>query len=101
LERIRFEDGQEITRHALFVNAPTFQRSDLAAQFECRILEDGAVEVDELGQSTVPGVYAVGDMARRASQEPDLTFAARAMGDGVITGLAVNRELFFESVVFN
>jgi len=100
LQGVRFDDGEVISRDALFLHAPTRQRSDLAAQLECRILDDGAVEVDELGQTTAPGIYAVGDMARRASQEPDLTFTARAMGDGVITGVAVNRELFFESLAF-
>lgn len=44
---------------------PVRQRSDLPTQLGCRILDDGAVEINDLGQISVPGVYAAGDMARR------------------------------------
>ena len=54
-----------LARSALFVHAQVRQRSDLPTQLGCRILDDGAVEIKDLGQSSVPGVYAAGDMARR------------------------------------
>lgn len=98
LDRLVFDDGSTVERYALFVHPPTRQRSDLPAALGCRVLDDGAVEVDELGQTSVPGVYAVGDMARRTTQEPGLTFVTQAMADGHIAGLAVNRELFFEAL---
>lgn len=98
LGSIVFEDGETISRDALFVQAPTHQRSELPVTLGCRILDDGSVEVDELGKTSVDGVYAVGDMARRPDQEPGLTFVATALNDGVIGAVAVNRELFFESL---
>jgi len=97
---IEFEDGQTVTRDALFIQAPTRQRSSLPADLGCELLDDGSVAVDELGKTSVDGVYAAGDMARRQSQEPGLTFVATAMNDGVLTAIAVNRELFFTSLEF-
>jgi thioredoxin reductase len=98
--RVVIEGGGILDRRAVFVHPPTRQRSDLARRLGCRMLDDDSVAVDELGQTTTPGVYAVGDMARRPGREPGLTFVACAMGDGQITGLAVNRELFFTSLAF-
>ncbi len=37
-------------------------RSGLAQRLGCTLMDDGAVQVIELGQTTVPGVYAAGDM---------------------------------------
>jgi thioredoxin reductase len=65
LQWLAFADGSQLARSALFVHAPVHQRSDLPTQLGCRILDDGAVEINDLGQTSVPGVYAAGDMARR------------------------------------
>ncbi|WP_219151766.1 NAD(P)/FAD-dependent oxidoreductase [Amycolatopsis sp. TNS106] len=100
LGTIEFEDGQVVTRDALFVQAPTRQRSNLPADLGCDLHDDGTVAVDELGKTSIDGVHAVGDMARRQTQEPGLTFVATAMGDGVLAAIAVNRELFFTSLEF-
>ncbi|MGQ0842099.1 NAD(P)/FAD-dependent oxidoreductase [Actinokineospora sp.] len=99
--RLVFADGTSLDRRAVFVHAPTRQRAEVARGLGCEHLEDDSVVVDELGQTSVPGVYAVGDMARRRDQEPGLTFVARAMGDGLIAAVAVNRDLYFSSLSFD
>lgn len=63
--RIVFHDGTALDRRALFVHPPLRQRSTLAKRLGCRLLDDEAVEVDDLQQTSVPGVFAAGDMARR------------------------------------
>src|SRR6266498_3297954 len=65
LERIVFTEGEPVARTAAFLHAPTRQRSDLPRQLGCTLLEDSSVMVDDLGQTSVPGVLAIGDMARR------------------------------------
>jgi len=42
---------------------PVRQAAPFAVDLGCRFLEGGSVEVDDLGHTSIPGVYAVGDMA--------------------------------------
>jgi thioredoxin reductase len=60
LARIRFEDGSSDDRAGLFV-APRFVPSALPTQLGCEVDEDGMVDIDEDGRTSVPGVFAAGD----------------------------------------
>lgn len=86
LERLVFADGEVLERHALFVSPTPRQRSPLAAQLGCDFTEAGAVKVDEMRRSSVPGVYIVGDAVRQA-------FLILAAADGALAGAALNLEL--------
>lgn len=100
VEELRFADGEPLARECVFVHAPTRQRSQLPGRLGCRLLDDGCVAVDELGQTSVEGVFAVGDMARREASIPGMTHVARSMSDGVIAAQVVNQTLFFSSLGF-
>jgi NADPH-dependent 2,4-dienoyl-CoA reductase/sulfur reductase-like enzyme len=65
LARILFASGGPLQRRAAFLHPPTRQRSALLGQLGCVLLEDGSVSVGDFGQTSVPGVFAAGDMARR------------------------------------
>lgn len=78
-------------------------RLDPAGEFAgedtgCELLGDGSVRIDEEGRTGVPGVFAVGDMARRESSPSGMTFVVTAAAGGFITATAVNQELFTESL---
>jgi thioredoxin reductase len=96
--RIAFAAGEPLRRHTIFIRPPTHQRSDLAARLGCNALDDGSVEVNDFGQTSVPGVYAVGDMARR----PALPFPAAAVihaaSAGGIAAVVADRELLWAEV---
>ena len=62
LRCIEFTDGTYLERSALFLHPPQEQRSPLAAALGARITHKGAVWVDKNAQTTVPGLYAAGDM---------------------------------------
>ena len=94
LERLVFTDGSTAACQALFVRAPTRQRSDLAARLGCRLLDDGAVEVNEFGQTTRPGAYAVGDMARTAAN-PFATHIVTAAAEGAVAAVVIDQELLY------
>lgn len=88
LERLVFTDGTSAACQALFCRPLMRQRSDLAARLGCRLLDDGAVEVNEYGQTTVLGVYAVGDMARRADFPFPAAQLAVAAAEGTLAAVA-------------
>lgn len=95
LERLVFTDGSTTACQALFCRAPNRQRSDLAASLGCQLLEDGAVEVNEFGQTTRPGVYAVGDMARTAGNPFAGHQVILAAANGVAAGIVIDQELLY------
>lgn len=98
VEEVVFREGEPLRCAGIFLHAPTRQTSRLAESLGCAVLEDDSVRVDDAGQTSVSGVYAVGDMARRASSPSGMTFVVTAAAMGFVAGTALNQELFDESL---
>ncbi|WP_326638924.1 FAD-dependent oxidoreductase [Nonomuraea fuscirosea] len=96
LERIVFEGGPPLERAAVFVANVPRQRSDLAARLGCAAFADGCVEIDEFGRTSVPGVYAAGDMARRRTVPVPLAAVIAAAASGTLAGGAIDQDLLGE-----
>ncbi len=63
LVALHLSSGQRILRQAVFMRAPLSLRGNLHQQLGCELSSDGTqVVADEMGQTSVPGVYAAGDM---------------------------------------
>jgi thioredoxin reductase len=86
LERVIFATGEALPRRGLFVPPGQHQHSDLAVQLGCASTEEGFVQVDESGQTTVRGVYAAGDMITRMQQQVIHAAAAGARAAAAING---------------
>jgi thioredoxin reductase len=80
-------DGTQVPCDAVLVHAPLRRRGRLAERLGLELTDDGRVAVDALGQTSVPGIYAAGDVAVAPQQ------VAIAAGSGHMAGLAVVREL--------
>ncbi|MBB5077812.1 NAD(P)/FAD-dependent oxidoreductase [Nonomuraea endophytica] len=94
LERIVFEDGPPLPRQAVFVvNVARRNQTDLAARLGCATFADGCVEVNEFGQTSVRGVYAAGDLARRATVPVPLAAVIAAAAAGTVAGAALDQDL--------
>lgn len=76
LRRIVFADGAELPRRALFVRPAQRLSSDLSELLGCEHTELGHIRVDQFGETSVPGVFAVGDAATPMQQ----VIRAAAMG---------------------
>jgi thioredoxin reductase len=98
VERVVFDHGHPLGCMGMFLHATTRQASPLAEQLGCVMLDDGSVRVDDTGRTSRPGIYAVGDMARRESSPSGMTFVVTAAATGFTTATAVNQELFTESL---
>ncbi|GGO02337.1 NAD(P)/FAD-dependent oxidoreductase [Saccharibacillus kuerlensis] len=84
---IRLEDGTEIARSAIFFAPHLAPGSDVPAVLGCEAMESGAMIVDEMGHSSVAGVFGAGD---GASQKYQLSLAVAA---GSMAGVGINVEL--------
>lgn len=84
------DGGRSVELDALFIATGLRFASDLAGQLGCR-LTDGPhgpiVVTDENKQTSVPGVYAAGDMARVSHN------ATLASADGVTAGISAHQSL--------
>ena len=87
--------GWTLERRALFVHTAFRQRSDLAVRLGCALLDDGAVEVSELGQTTVPGVYAAGDMCRTPAMPAPAAQVVMAAAAGARAAVVIDQEMLF------
>ncbi len=93
LEQIVFDDGTSLAREAVFVVNVPRQRSDLAERLGCASFADGCVEVDEFARTSVPGVYAAGDMARRASVPMPMAAVIAAAASGTVAAAVLDQDL--------
>jgi thioredoxin reductase len=90
LQAIVFSDGQRLPRKGIFVRLTTVHQSPFAAQLGCKLTKDDLVEIDELGRSSIPGVYAAGDMAYPMRQ---IVIAAM---QGASAAIGINNDLIAE-----
>jgi thioredoxin reductase len=92
LSDVQLEDGRTRPIDALYLGPRTRLNSSIAVELGCD-LEEGplgsVVRTDDDKQTTVPGVYAAGDITRAMH---NVTFAC---ADGVTAGTAVHRALVF------
>jgi thioredoxin reductase len=92
LRCVEFADGTYLECRALFLHPPQEQRSPLAAELGARITGKGAVWVDKNAQTTVPGLYAAGDMVPGQQQ------ALLAAASGGKAAICMNEALTKEDV---
>lgn len=82
------------TFRAGFVSVRYRQRSPLAQELGCILTDDGRVRVDHFQRSSVPRVFAVGDMAKMASATGNMTFVATAIASGVTAAAFLDEDIF-------
>jgi thioredoxin reductase len=90
LSAVVFEDGGELARDGVLVAAPLRQRSGLAEELGAALDDRGAVDVDRFGRTTVPGLYAAGDVSTLAPQ------VAAAVAEGSFVAAVLNGDALAE-----
>jgi thioredoxin reductase len=93
LRRVVFAAGEPLEANALFVHGTTRQASGLAEQLGCQLLEDGSVAVDDMQLTSVPGVYAAGDLARKPSMPLPGSMVSIAVAAGAVAAVGLDQQL--------
>lgn len=94
LDAVRLSDGRVVPLAALFTAPRTHLASPLGEELGCAVDEGPLgpfLRVDDVKQTTVPGVYAAGDATSPMS---NATFASAS---GVLAGLSVHRSLMADA----
>jgi thioredoxin reductase len=87
LEGVRLRGGELLSCGVVFFTIAHRPQSDLDVQLGCRRNQDDCTVVDEQGATTVPGVYAAGDMT------PGLQLVQVAAAEGAVAGVACAQSL--------
>lgn len=90
LDAIRFDDGTRLARHAIFAMA-TPRLPALVAALGVALDDDGWVRVDGDGATSLPGLWAAGDLTSRRHQ------VIEAAAQGLRACTAINRALVLAS----
>jgi thioredoxin reductase len=91
VRRVVFEEGPPLEVDAMFFHIAVGPGSTLAADLGCRADEDGLLEIDREHRTTVPGVFAAGDIT------PGSRLAIRAAYEGVRAAIALHKSLIPEN----
>lgn len=84
---VRFDDGGEQVFDTFYPTLGSRPHSELAVQLGARCDDDGEIVVDERNQTSVDGLYAVGDVVSALNQ------IAVAVGHAAIAATAVHNRL--------
>lgn len=84
--RVGFADGpaEEVT--GIFVSTVLTQSAPFAEQLGLAMLPSGGIEVDVMGRTSVPGVYAAGDLAHVAALPMAMASVLTAAAAGLVAG---------------
>lgn len=92
LAKITFADGSTISRNGGFITPEWKQAAPFAASLGCAFNERGGVEVNQMKQTNIEGVFACGDTLMAG---PSQLIVAAA--EGSMAGAGVNSALIEES----
>lgn len=87
---IHFEGGPVLLRSALFVRPAVSPQMNFSVVLGCEHTEAGFVKADELGRTSVPGVFAAGDLVTSFQQ------VIRAAATGATAAAGINHSLAAE-----
>ncbi|WP_372468507.1 NAD(P)/FAD-dependent oxidoreductase [Microbacterium maritypicum] len=91
--RIRTDDDER-TVAGIFVAAGAMrQRAPFAADLGLAMLESGSIEIDEFGRTSIPGVFAAGDLAHRASLPGPMASVLLAAAAGQLAAVGIIQSL--------
>jgi len=97
LDAVAFADGAQLARRGVLVATTMHQRSDLAAQLSVAAAPPGplaadAITIDPFHRTSVPGVFAAGDLSVQMPQ------VAAAIAAGSLAAAAVVQSLLADDV---
>jgi len=93
IQAVVLADGSEIPCRAMFVRIVSHPRTTFAGDLGCTANAQGIVQVDNFGRTSVPGVYAAGDLSNPGRSVP------LSVAQGASVGYGINTDMIVEAFV--
>jgi len=90
VQNIVFKDQSREPVRAIYLRPPFEQHSRIPETVGCELTEDGYLKTDAFQETTIPGIYAIGDNASR------MRTVANAVSMGTAAGITISRKMIFE-----
>ena len=92
---VRVRTEEEVLEVAgIFVAAGSMrQRAPFAADLGLRMLESGSIEIDDFGRTSLPGIFAAGDLAHRPSLPGPMASVLLAAAAGQLAAVGIIQSL--------
>lgn len=91
LQKILLADGSKHAITALYARPAMLQQSEIPQQLGLEITEQGVLQTDMMQRTSVPGVYACGDVTTMGRS------VANAIASGGVAGAMLNKELIADA----
>lgn len=82
--------GKKYPLDAIYARPAFRQHCDVPQMMGCQITDAGYIEVDEMYQTSIPGIYAAGDCTS------PMRTVATAVSGGALAGVVISKELINE-----
>ena len=90
---VRTSDAEHHVAGVFVASGTMRQRAPFAAQLDLRMLESGAIEIDDFGRTSAPGVFAAGDLAHRAALPGPMAAVMMAATAGQLAAVGIIQSL--------
>jgi thioredoxin reductase len=87
LRHVVFDDGVRLARDAMFFATGHDQACSIPTDLGCRLTNKGVIQINRNECTTIPGLYAAGDVTR------DAQFVIVAAAEGARAAVAIHAEL--------
>ena len=91
--RLYVKGSEPVDVGGMFIKTEVAQSTPFAEQLGVDVFDSGFVEIDAMGRTSVPGVFAAGDLAHVAALPGPMPSVATAIAAGVVAGAVRNMEL--------
>lgn len=91
IENIIFKDGSKFAIKAIYAPSPFIQHCKIPESLGCELTEEGYIKIDSFQETTITGVFAVGDNASK------MRTVANAVAMGTAAGIAVSKKMILEA----
>ena len=89
IERVLLDDGTALRPHAIFSLYGSEPRTDLLRDLPVALARNGHVRVDEKGRTSLPALFAAGDVTNRHAHQ-----VVAAVFEGAAAAMAANHVLY-------
>jgi thioredoxin reductase len=90
---VRTADAEHTVAGVFVASGTMRQRAPFAAQLDLRMLDSGAIEIDDFGRTSAPGVFAAGDLAHRAALPGPMAAVMVAATAGQLAAVGIIQSL--------
>lgn len=90
LRNIIFKDGSTSFVKAIYSPAPFEQHCKIPQALGCELTEEGYIKIDNMQETTIKGIFAVGDNAAK------MRTVANAVAMGTAAGITISKNMILE-----